>query len=212
MTTINEFAVVGVVDEGNTRFLQFEIDTNFDPEASEFHISVSDENYAELFHGNVNENYFKLWGNSGYGSIDLISGDRYSVKFELPDGFEFPAVPIGTIQIGASDQRFGNYDSVSLRLQDGSLPGGGSLTLNGVSGSGSNLSYSGPAVHSLQIDEYDRRDSNDKEVYLSGEISEGATSINHINSGSTDSFTFSQIVDRSCDFLFFRCEHYFEFC
>ena len=41
MTTINDFAVVGLVKEGGRSYLQFEIDTSFDPNTTSFQISVN---------------------------------------------------------------------------------------------------------------------------------------------------------------------------
>ena len=48
-------SIIGLSDEGNTRYLKFEIDTSFDPEVSEFSISVDGENQNQLFYGRRQE-------------------------------------------------------------------------------------------------------------------------------------------------------------
>ena len=110
MTNINDFTVVGLVREGGRSYLRFEIDTSFDPDVSQFGINVSSgENSQHHFSGNVYKSYANIWGGSGFGVIEPISGSRYSINFELPDRFRFPEETIQLIEVfckTATDRRW----------------------------------------------------------------------------------------------------------
>ena len=99
MTTINEFTVIGLVDDGETRYLQFEMDTSFHPDVANFSITVSNNGGNTLFQGNVDRGYSDIWGGMGFGVIELISDTKYSIKFELPHQFKFADEGVDTINV-----------------------------------------------------------------------------------------------------------------
>ena len=153
MSIINDFSVVGVVEEGGSSYLQFVIETTFSPETTSFSINVGLGALGQ-FNGQVSKSYTDIWGNSGgYGVIEPVSDNKYSINFELPDAFTFPAEPIDQIIVNANENSSGEYAELILSKTNGNLPGGGLLTLNGESQNNVNQGYSGPTVSSLSFEE-----------------------------------------------------------
>ena len=180
MSDINSFTVIGVSDEGNSRYLEFEIDTSFHPDVANFSIHVGKNGGDVIFSGNVDRGYSDIWGSSGLGIIELISGSKYSIKFELPDQFKFPEEGIDTINVYGQNGASGDYHSLYLSADNGTLPGNGLLTLNGTVGNNTSNQYSGPGLSSPTFEESSNQNSSQSEIYLSANIIGDVSALNHI--------------------------------